>query len=85
MSLQRRLVHRAQKARLGERTQVLVDGPSADHDLVLRARLATQAPDIDSLVYLTECDPSTLKPGSLVDVEIVGARQYDLIARPLHG
>jgi ribosomal protein S12 methylthiotransferase len=84
MSLQRRLVRRHQKARLGERTRVLVDGPAADHDLVLRARLATQAPDIDSLVYLTECDPSTLATGSLIDVEIVGARQYDLIARPLH-
>jgi hypothetical protein len=49
---------------------------------VLRARLSTQAPDIDAVVYLTECDPSLYRPGDLLEVEIVGARDYDLLARP---
>jgi ribosomal protein S12 methylthiotransferase len=83
MSLQKRLVTRRQRARIGERTRVIVDGPSGDHDLVLRARLATQAPDIDASVFLTECDPSTLAPGDLAKVELVGAKGYDFIARPL--
>jgi ribosomal protein S12 methylthiotransferase len=83
MSLQKRLVRARQRSRIGERTRVLVDGPSSDHELVLRARLSTQAPDIDPQVYLTDCDPSSLRPGSFVDVEIVGAREYDLIARPI--
>jgi ribosomal protein S12 methylthiotransferase len=83
MGLQKRLVASRQRARIGERTRVIVDGPSGDHDLVLRARLATQAPDIDASVYLTECDPSTLAPGDLAKVELVGARGYDFIARPL--
>ena len=83
MSLQKRLVIRRQRARIGERTRVIVDGPSGDHDLVLRARLTTQAPDIDASVFLTECDPSTLAPGDLAEVELVGARGYDFIARPL--
>jgi ribosomal protein S12 methylthiotransferase len=61
----------------------MVDGPSADHDLVLRSRLASQAPDIDALVYLTECDPSAYRGGDLVEVEIVATRGYDLIARPV--
>ena len=82
MSLQRRLVRKRLRARIGERVRVLVDGP-ADHDLVLRARLGTQAPDIDASVYLTECDPSRFRPGDLVDVEIVGTRDYDLIGRPV--
>ena len=66
---------------------MLVDGPSADHDLVLRARLSTQAPDIDASVYLTDCDPSAYRAGDFVEVEIVGARDYDLLARPVvdHG
>ena len=83
MSLQKRLVTTRQRARIGERTRVIVDGPSGDHDLVLRARLATQAPDIDASVFLTECDPSTLAPGDLAKVELVGARGYDFIARPV--
>jgi ribosomal protein S12 methylthiotransferase len=83
MGLQKRLVQKRQRSRIGERARVLVDGPSADHDLVLKARLATQAPDIDACVYLTECDPSTFRPGDFAQVEIVGAREYDLIARPV--
>ena len=58
-------------------------GQSAEHDLVLRGRLEGQAPDIDPLVYLTDCDPSALTPGQFVEAEIVGSRGYDLVARPL--
>jgi len=83
MGLQKRLVQARLRARVGQRVRVIVDGPSSEHDLVLRARLATQAPDIDACVYLTECDPSTYQTGALVDVEIVDAREYDLVARPV--
>ena len=38
---------------------------------LLRGRLEGQAPDIDPMVYLTECDPSELSPGQFIDVEIV--------------
>jgi ribosomal protein S12 methylthiotransferase len=82
MSLQKTLVKARQKARIGERARVMVDGPSSDHELVLKARLATQAPDIDASVFLTECDPSLYRAGDVVDVEIVGAQGYDLIGRP---
>jgi ribosomal protein S12 methylthiotransferase len=82
MELQKRLVRKRQRARIGERVRVMVDGPSPDHDLVLRARLPTQAPDIDASVFLTECDPSDYRPGDLVNVEIVGAKGYDLLVRP---
>ncbi len=82
MSLQKRLVQKRQRGRIGERVRVLVDGPSADHELVVKARLSTQAPDIDACVYLTECDPSAYRLGDFAEVEIVGARGYDLVARP---
>jgi ribosomal protein S12 methylthiotransferase len=82
MSLQKRLVKHRQRGRIGERARILIEGPSSDHDLVLRGRLATQAPDIDASVFLTECDPSAFRSGDFVEVEIVGARDYDLIARP---
>jgi ribosomal protein S12 methylthiotransferase len=83
MTLQRRLVAARQRSRVGERARIVVDGPSPDHDLVLRGRLSTQAPDIDAAVYLTECDPSSFSPGDFAEVEIVGARGYDLLARPV--
>jgi ribosomal protein S12 methylthiotransferase len=83
MGLQKRLVAKRNRGRLGERVRGVVDGPSPDHELILKARLASQAPDIDSSVYLTECDASAYRPGDFVDLEIVGARDYDLIARPV--
>jgi ribosomal protein S12 methylthiotransferase len=83
MRLQKGIVEQAQRARIGQEVRLIVDGPAADHDLVLRARLEGQAPDIDPIVYLTDCDPSELTPGQFIQAEIVESRGYDLIARPL--
>jgi ribosomal protein S12 methylthiotransferase len=82
MGLQRRIAARAQRARLGREVRLLVDGPAAEHELVLRGRLEGQAPDIDPCVYLTDCDPSELSAGQFISAEIVGSRDYDLVARP---
>jgi ribosomal protein S12 methylthiotransferase len=84
MRAQKDLVTARQHRRVGERVRLLVDGPASDHELVLKGRLSTQAPDIDPSVYLTECDPSQYRPGDFAEVEIVGAKDYDLIARPLN-
>ena len=83
MSEQKKIVTRAQKKRIGRQVQVMVEGPSAEHALVWRGRLAGQAPDIDPMVYLTEADPERLRPGLLLEAEIVGSREYDLLARLL--
>jgi ribosomal protein S12 methylthiotransferase len=83
MARQREIVAARQQRRVGERTRLVVDGPSPEHDLVLQGRLAGQAPEIDPVVYLTDCDPSEFRSGMFLDVEIVGAEAYDLIARPV--
>jgi ribosomal protein S12 methylthiotransferase len=82
MARQKRIVARAQKARIGKAVRILIDGPSPDHDLVLQGRLEGQAPDIDPVVILTDCDPSLYAAGDLIGATIVGSRDYDLIARP---
>ena len=83
MSLQKKIVKKAQQLRAGQQVRLLVDGPSAEHELVLRGRLEGQAPDIDPVVYLTDCDPSEFSAGQFLRAEIVGSRDYDLLARPL--
>jgi ribosomal protein S12 methylthiotransferase len=83
MKLQKRIVGEAQRARIGRTVRLLVDGPAAEHELVLRARLEGQAPDIDPLVYLTECNPAEFTAGQFIQAQIVGSRGYDLLARPL--
>jgi ribosomal protein S12 methylthiotransferase len=85
MAAQKRLIRTRNRQRRGELARVLIDGPASDHELVLRGRLETQAPDIDASVFLTECDPSRFRGGDFVEVEIVGTREYDLIARPVDG
>jgi ribosomal protein S12 methylthiotransferase len=82
MALQKRIVSRAQKRRVGTSIRLVVDGPSSEHDLVLRGRTEGQAPDIDPLVYLTDCDPSEFAPGTFISGEVVGSRGYDLLVRP---
>jgi ribosomal protein S12 methylthiotransferase len=83
MAIQKAIVGRKQRARIGQTVELLVDGPSKEHDLVLQARLRGHAPDIDPVVYLTDCDLADFAPGSIVQAEIVDARDYDLVARPL--
>jgi ribosomal protein S12 methylthiotransferase len=82
MRLQKRLVQARLRRIVGQRGRIVIDGPSADHELVLKGRLAGQAPDIDAGVVLTDCDPSSYRAGDFAEVEFVGARGYDLIARP---
>nr|MBA2356196.1 30S ribosomal protein S12 methylthiotransferase RimO [Acidobacteriota bacterium] len=83
MAAQRRIVARRARARIGERVRVVVDGPSAEHDLVLQGRLPGQAPEVDPVVFFTDCDPSAYTPGMFVDAEVTGAAGYDLVVRPL--
>ena len=83
MATQRAMVTRRQRARVGTRVQLMVDGPSPEHEWVWRGRLAGQAPEIDPVVFLTDADPELLTPGRLLDAEVVGAKGYDLVARPL--
>jgi len=83
MARQRDIVAARQQRRLGEKARLVVDGTSPEHELVLQGRLPGQAPEIDPVVYLTDCDPSAFPMGSFLDVEIVGAEGYDLVARPL--
>ena len=81
MEVQQAIVARRHRVRLGQTGRVLVDGPSPEHELVLQGRLAGQAPDIDPVVYLTDCDPTWLGPATSCG-EIVDARGYDLVVRP---
>ena len=83
MALQKRTVARQQQRRRGQEVDVLVDGPSPEHELVLQGRLEGQAPDIDSQVYLTDCDPAEYATGNLIRARLLEPRGYDWIAVPL--
>jgi ribosomal protein S12 methylthiotransferase len=83
MRVQKQIVARRRKQQVGQVLPVIVDGPSPDSDLVVTGRLEGQAPDIDSIVVFSDCDPVTLRPGDVVPARITAARGYDLVATPL--
>jgi ribosomal protein S12 methylthiotransferase len=83
MRVQKQMVARVRRGQVGRTVSVMVDGPSPESDLVVVGRLQGQAPDIDSQVIFSECDPSTLLSGSVVQARVLAARGYDLIVSPL--
>ena len=83
MEAQKQHVATAQSGHIGRHVRLLVDGPSDEHELVLRGRLESQAPEIDPVVYLTDCNPADITAGTFIEAEIVGSQSYDLVARPL--
>jgi len=78
MSVQKRISTRRNRARVGERLEVLVEGTHEDTDLLLRGRASTQAPEIDGQVLIND---GTAAPGSFVTCEVTEAHPYDLVAR----
>jgi ribosomal protein S12 methylthiotransferase len=65
---------------VGSRRTVMIEGPAQDDQFVLEARMATQAPEIDGVVYLSE---DVGEPGDFVEVAIDEAMGFDLVARPV--
>ncbi|GDX78618.1 ribosomal protein S12 methylthiotransferase RimO [Deltaproteobacteria bacterium] len=78
MKRQAVISRRKNKALIGSEATVLVDGPSKESPLVLVGRLATQAPDVDGQVWLTETDES-VKAGQMRRVRITKATAHDLV------
>jgi ribosomal protein S12 methylthiotransferase len=78
MSQQKKISLRRNRARVGERLTVLVEGRHPDTDLLLTGRAASQAPEIDGQVIVND---GTADPGTFVTCEVTEAHPYDLVAR----
>ena len=80
MTLQRKIARKAQKQLVGRELDVLVEGPSEEHEFVMQGRHAGQAPEIDGHVFLSGGDA---KPGELRKVSVTQASDYDLVGELL--
>jgi ribosomal protein S12 methylthiotransferase len=78
LAAQQKISARRNRGRVGQEAEVLVEGTHPDSDLLLRGRLATQAPDIDGAVIIND---GAAAPGSFVRCRITEAHPYDLLAR----
>ena len=77
MELQRDISRRKHQALVGKKFRALVEGPSEESELVFEGRLYSQAPEIDGVTYLSG---DSAHPGEFLEVEIVEAHDYDLVA-----
>jgi ribosomal protein S12 methylthiotransferase len=78
MALQRKISRRRNRALAGRELPVLVEGPTADSELVWQARLATQAPEIDGVCYISDPGEHPLRAGEFRKIRITKAHDYDL-------
>ncbi len=76
MTLQRRIARKKNQTLLGTELEVLVEGPSEEHELVMEGRHMGQAPDIDGKVYLSGGE---VHAGEMVRVRVSQASDYDLV------
>jgi ribosomal protein S12 methylthiotransferase len=76
MALQRRIARDANRARIGRELEVLVEGPSEEHEFVMKGRHRGQAPEIDGEVFLSG---DVTYAGEIRRVKIVQASDYDLV------
>ena len=79
MALQRRISKKRNRRMIGQELPILVEGPSADTDLLWQGRLASQAPEIDGICYINDFGPSAPRPGEMRRIRITEAHDYDLV------
>jgi ribosomal protein S12 methylthiotransferase len=78
MELQRSISFERNLALVGRRTTALVDEVVGDDEYVATARTPAQALDVDGVTHLR--GGTSVHPGAMVDVRIVDALDYDLVA-----
>lgn len=79
MALQRKISRQRNRELAGRELPVLVEGPSADSELVWQARLASQAPEIDGVCYIADPGPRAPRAGEFRRMRIRRAHDYDLV------
>ena len=78
MALQRKINREQNKAMIGRRIPVLVEGSSPETEHLLVGRYEGQAPDVDGITYIND---GMGYPGEIVTVEVTQTADYDLVGR----
>jgi ribosomal protein S12 methylthiotransferase len=77
MRVQQEVAFAYNEGQVGRRRDVILDAPAPGAPSAWIGRTSADAPDIDTVVYVTG---EELRSGSIVPCEIVASRDYDLVA-----
>ncbi|MGB8011311.1 MAG: 30S ribosomal protein S12 methylthiotransferase RimO [Terriglobales bacterium] len=81
MSMQKKISRQKKKALIGREFDLLMEGASAESDLLLEGRTAMHAPEIDGTVFVNDYpEGDEPKEGEFYRCRITAAHDYDLVA-----
>jgi len=82
MQIQKQISRRRKKNLRGQEFDVVLEGPSEESDLLLEARSAMHAPEIDGKLYIADV-PEGLIPeaGEFYRCQVTETHDYDLVGR----
>jgi ribosomal protein S12 methylthiotransferase len=81
MQIQARISKKKNRQHLGKRYPLLVEGESAETDLLWQGRLESQAPRIDGVVLINDVEGCAPHSGDFRSVEITQTLDYDLVGK----
>ncbi len=82
MSIQKQISRKKKRALVGQQFDLLLEGPSAETELLWEGRTEMHAPEIDGTVYVNDfADHEDVVEGQFYRCEITEAHDYDLVAR----
>ena len=81
MSIQKQISRKRKKALIGRQFDLVLEGPSAETELLWEGRTAMHAPEIDGTVYVNDFGERDVREGEFYRCEITEAHHYDLVAR----
>jgi ribosomal protein S12 methylthiotransferase len=81
MKLQAKISRKKNRQCVGRRYTLLVEGQSAETDLLWQGRLESQAPRIDGVVLINDVEGDPPELGEFRTVEITEALDYDFVGR----
>ena len=81
MQIQARISKKKNRQHLGKRYPLLVEGESAESDLLWQGRLESQAPRIDGVVLINDVEGAPPNAGDFRSVEITQTLEYDLVGK----
>jgi ribosomal protein S12 methylthiotransferase len=84
MGIQRQISKKKKKGLLGREFDLLLEGQSAETELLLEGRTPMHAPEIDGKVFVNDFPEDTEpEPGQFYRCQITEAHDYDLVAKIL--
>jgi ribosomal protein S12 methylthiotransferase len=82
MHIQKQISRRKKRALVGRRFELLLEGPSAETEMLWEGRTEMHAPEIDGKVFVADFgDHAEVRPGEFYRCEVTEAHDYDLVVK----